>query len=131
MENDINSKLSVELFERKIDMELPHPTEDHFFGLLVSGEFQRRVFFDEFVQAETDLVDIRLRLGLDRIRQNWFRQTKSRIANGIPLMGQRVTGVRVFEFCHRHNVSSLGGINRHMPLPQDSVEMAKFLSYVL
>jgi len=45
-------------------------------------------------------------------------------------MGQRIAGVRVFEFCHRHNVSGFDGIDRHMPLPQHSVEMAKFLSYM-
>ncbi len=130
MEHDIGSELSMEFFEGQIDVELSHAAEDHLLGFGIACEFQRGIFFDEFVKAKADLIDVRLGLGFDCERQDRLWETQHGVTDGSILLTQRITCMRVFEFSDRHDLSPARGVDGYMTFAQDSVEMAEFLSHM-
>ena len=76
MQYDIGAEFSMELLKGQIDVELPHAAEHHLLGFGIACEFKRGVFFDEFVKAQADLIDVCLGLGFNRERQD--RQVEDR-----------------------------------------------------
>ncbi len=60
MQGDVGPEFPVELLYRQIYMELAKTAEHHLFGLCVARKCQRRIFFNQLMQAETHFLNLRL-----------------------------------------------------------------------
>ena len=76
----------------------PGTGQQKFLGLRIARKTQRRVLFQNLVDARADAVLVGARLGLDGKRDGRLGNVRRRIVNRRGLVAQRVAGERVLEF---------------------------------
>ena len=73
----------------------------------VAVEMKRRIFFENLVQGDRDLVFVSSRFWLDGKCDRGFGIFDRRIDDRLCLVGERVAGLRIFEFYDGDDVAGL------------------------
>src|SRR5690606_7580755 len=102
---DLNLKLALQPVDDNLQVKLTHTTKNGLTRLLVGMNPQRGVFFDQLRNRHTQLVDIRLLLGLNSVADNRVREYH-RLEHYLALfIAQRIAGLDVFKAHHGADIT--------------------------
>ena len=106
----INLELPGQAVHDDFQMEFPHAGNDGFCGLRVGFDSEGGVFCGDLAQRQTQLVLIRLGLGLDGDVDDRVGNPQGFQDHRLAFVRQGVAGAGVFQTHGRHDVSGIGGV---------------------
>ena len=126
----LHLELAPQPVDDDVQVELAHALNDRLVGLLVAGVVERGVFLGELVQPDAHLLEVALRLGLDRHLDDGVRELHALEHDRVALVAQRLSGDDVLETADRDDVSGprrfnvLARVGVHLQQPPHALLLA-------
>src|SRR5215831_18234776 len=117
----IDPELPLQAVDDYLEMQLAHPVDDRLVSLGISRYLEARVLGGQFLEPDTELLLIRPRLWLNRLRYHRSREFQRFQHDRAALLANRVAGRHLLQPCNRHylarrcllDVFPLVGVHSH------------------
>src|SRR5581483_279120 len=104
----LDLELALQAVADDVEVELAHAGDDRLAGLFVRVDAERRVLRGELLETDAELLDVGLRLRLDRDRDDGLREDHLLEEDRLLLVAERVARARVLQTDGRVDVARVG-----------------------